>query len=115
DVLDIADALGWERFSLLGHSMGAAISGMLAATCPGRIERAVLIEGLAPLPGDVERTVEKLREWLVLSRGVADRRLGVFEDLELAVRARMRGETGAIDASSARLLVERGVREVVVD
>src|SRR3546814_4905525 len=24
-VLDVADALGWERFALLGHSMGAGI------------------------------------------------------------------------------------------
>jgi len=29
-VLDVADALGWDRFVLLGHSMGAGI-----ASCPG--------------------------------------------------------------------------------
>src|SRR5580765_8467017 len=32
-VLDIADALGWERFSLLGHSMGAGIASLVAAAC----------------------------------------------------------------------------------
>ena len=36
-VLDIADALGWERFSLLGHSMGAGIASLVAAACPQRI------------------------------------------------------------------------------
>ena len=30
-VLDVADALGWDRFALLGHSMGAGIGSMLAA------------------------------------------------------------------------------------
>jgi pimeloyl-ACP methyl ester carboxylesterase len=30
-VLDIADALGWDRFALLGHSMGAGIGSLVAA------------------------------------------------------------------------------------
>lgn len=29
-VLDVADALGWDRFSLLGHSMGAGIASLTA-------------------------------------------------------------------------------------
>ena len=35
----VADALGWDRFALLGHSMGAGIGSMLAAACPQRVER----------------------------------------------------------------------------
>src|SRR5690606_21878355 len=38
-VLDIADALGWDRFALLGHSMGAGIASLVAAGAPGRVER----------------------------------------------------------------------------
>ncbi|MBC7990158.1 MAG: alpha/beta fold hydrolase [Luteimonas sp.] len=37
-LLDIADALQWPRFALLGHSMGAGIGSLLAAACPQRIE-----------------------------------------------------------------------------
>ena len=29
-MLDIADGLRWERFALLGHSMGAGIASMVA-------------------------------------------------------------------------------------
>jgi len=29
DLLDVADALGWERFGLLGHSLGAGIASVL--------------------------------------------------------------------------------------
>ena len=36
-VLDIADALGWTRFALLGHSMGAGIGSLVAAACPQRV------------------------------------------------------------------------------
>src|SRR5690348_2940275 len=61
-VLDIADALGWERFALLGHSMGAGIGSLVAAGCPQRIERFVAIEALGALAEAPERTVARLRE-----------------------------------------------------
>ena len=38
-VLDAADALGWDRFGILGHSMGAAIAALAAAAVPARVER----------------------------------------------------------------------------
>ena len=109
-VLDIADALGWERFALLGHSMGAGIASLVAAACPERVERLVAIEALGALAEEPERTVERLREAVVATRGLAGKRLRVFPDLEPAVRARMRAN--ALQEPAARLLVERGVRAV---
>ena len=55
-VLDIADALGWERFALLGHSMGAGIGSLLAAACPQRVSRFLAIEALGALAEAPERT-----------------------------------------------------------
>lgn len=49
DVYEIARALGWERFGLLGHSMGAAISLLMAGTFPSRISSLVIIDGIGPL------------------------------------------------------------------
>lgn len=44
DALELAAALGWGRFSLVGHSMGGvAIQRVLLAAPPGRIERMVAI------------------------------------------------------------------------
>jgi pimeloyl-ACP methyl ester carboxylesterase len=37
DVLRIADALGWERFDLVGHDWGAAVSWMVAGRHPDRL------------------------------------------------------------------------------
>src|SRR5690554_5365933 len=109
-VLDIADALEWETFILLGHSMGAGIASLVAAACPERVERLVAIEALGALAEVPERTVDRLREAVVATRGLAGKRLRVFPDLEPAVRARMRAN--ALEEPAARLLVERGVRAV---
>lgn len=109
-VLDIADALGWERFALLGHSMGAGIGSLVAAACPQRIERFVAIEALGALAESAERTVTRLRDAIAAMRNVARKPLRVFPDLDTAIRARM--QANALDEPTARLLVERGLAVV---
>lgn len=109
-VLDIADALGWDTFTLLGHSMGAGIASLVAAGCPERVERLVAIEALGALPESADRTAARLREAVAARRALAGKRLRVFGDPAPAVRARM--AANALGEASARLLVERGLREV---
>lgn len=109
-VLDIADALGWERFTLLGHSMGAGIASLVTAACPDRVERLVAIEALGALAEVPGRTVERLREAVAATRALPGKRLRVFPDLEPAVRARMKAN--GLTEAAARLLVERGTDAV---
>ncbi|GAA0385640.1 alpha/beta hydrolase [Streptomyces luteireticuli] len=47
DVLALADKLGWERFSLVGHSMGGSIVQRVPALAPHRVRRLV---GITPVP-----------------------------------------------------------------
>ncbi|TDK28974.1 alpha/beta fold hydrolase [Luteimonas terrae] len=109
-VLDIADALGWQRFALLGHSMGAGIASLVAAAVPDRVERLVAIEALGALPETEPETVPRLRDAVAASRSLGQRPLRVFPDLDAPVRARMR--VNALSEPVARLLVERGVQPV---
>lgn len=114
-VLDIADALGWDRFHLLGHSMGAGISSLVAAACPQRVERLVAIEALGALAEVPERTVKRLREAIAATRALSGKSLRVFPDIAIAVRARMNAgaQVGSrLEEAAARLLVERGIAPV---
>lgn len=114
-VLDVADALGWDSFRLLGHSMGAGISSLIAAACPDRIERLAVIEMLGALADVPEHTASRMREAVAAQRLVADKRLRVFPDIDTAVRARLhagRVPGSGLDEALVRLLVERGVRAV---
>jgi pimeloyl-ACP methyl ester carboxylesterase len=42
DILGIADALGWQRFSMIGQSMGGHNAMYVAAMHPERVERLVI-------------------------------------------------------------------------
>lgn len=109
-VLDVVDALGWERFALLGHSMGAGIGSILAASLPQRVERLVAIEALGALAEAPERTAQRLRDGVAAARALPSKKLRVFPDLGAPVRARM--QANQLSEASARLLVERGVTGV---
>src|SRR3954469_23206577 len=64
DVLAAADALGWDRFGLLGHSLGGAIASMLAGVEGDRVERLLLIEALGPMSLAAEQTLAHLKRSL---------------------------------------------------
>ncbi|WP_407353250.1 alpha/beta fold hydrolase [Luteimonas sp. R10] len=109
-VLDVADALGWERFALLGHSMGAGIASLVAAGCPQRVERLLAIEALGALPEDPARTAARLRQAVAATRALRGKRLRLFADPGPAIRARM--QANGLSEPVARLLVERGLLSV---
>lgn len=43
DVLGVADDRGWDRFALLGHSMGGMVAQHVALTAPSRLTALVLL------------------------------------------------------------------------
>ena len=43
DVVGLADALGWRRFAIVGHSMSTLVALHLAQHLPDRVDRAVLL------------------------------------------------------------------------
>jgi pimeloyl-ACP methyl ester carboxylesterase len=47
DTLDLADSLGWDRFALVGHSMGGKAIQRVLVEAPERVEKLV---ALTPVP-----------------------------------------------------------------
>ncbi|MFV8781968.1 alpha/beta fold hydrolase [Microbulbifer sp. SA54] len=109
DVIEMADALGWERFSMLSHSRGAVISMIAAATFPERVKRLALIDGLVPPPAADSEAPEILRNGIEQRARYRNRQAKVFASLEIAVAARKNGLFKLSDDAAQRL-VERGVR-----
>ena len=107
DVLALADALGWERFHLVGHSLGGAVASVLSAACPERVLTLSVIEGLGPLSASPDRTTEGWRTALGASR-VRPRR--IHAEREAAIAARTRDSD--LTRPAAELLAERGLQAV---
>lgn len=105
DVLAAADRLGWERFHLLGHSMGGAIGTLVAAACPERVISMANIEGLGPIAAPPDEAADSLRKAV---RGSHDRKRRQHPDRASAIAAR--GRHSDLDEQSAALLAERGLR-----
>src|SRR5829696_3261145 len=63
DLVALMDALGHERFAVVGHNTGLIISYALAADHPDRVERLVLVEVPGP-PGVPPAPPLFIPEWL---------------------------------------------------
>lgn len=111
DVLQTAEQFGWQRFSLLGHSMGAIVAVLLAGAMPERVERLALIDGVVPFTGEAAGAPQKLGESLRALLKVDHKRKPVYATFEQAVAARMKG-VGAVSWEAAELLAQRGLMPV---
>ncbi|MCQ4308376.1 alpha/beta hydrolase [Pseudomonas stutzeri] len=111
DVLQTAEQFGWQQFSLLGHSMGAIVSVLLAGAMPDRIERLALIDGVIPYTGEADTAPQKLGESLQALLAVNEKRKPVYATFEQAVAARMKG-VGAVSREAAERLAQRGLMPV---
>ncbi len=59
DTLGVADGLGFERFRLLGHSMGGMVARRLVLAHPERVEALILMDtSPGPPPGIEPETVD---------------------------------------------------------
>jgi pimeloyl-ACP methyl ester carboxylesterase len=67
---ELMDRLGIPRAAILGHSMGAAVALRLAATCPEKVDRLILV-GSAPPNGMVPRFAASLPLRPLLRLGAA--------------------------------------------
>lgn len=110
DVIEVANVLGLENFSLLGHSMGAGVATYLAGTLQDKIDCVILIEGIGSIVQKPEKMPEDFRQSAIQWMKRSKKQLPIYPDIKSAVKARH--QVGGILESSVRPLVERGLRSV---
>ena len=104
EVFCAAEALGWEHFSLLGHSMGAGIASLVAGTFPNRIRKLVLIEGIGPFATPDEDAPSQLRKALLYRPSGKKQH---YPTREAAVERLAHRD---LEAHSAQVLAERALK-----
>ena len=71
DLLALADALGWERFVLLGHSMGGMVAQFVALQAPRRVWALVLMDTSSGPPDGIGAEQVELGAAVVREHGMA--------------------------------------------
>jgi len=111
DVLQVAEQMGWKRFALLGHSMGAIVSVVLAGALPERVTHLALIDGVIPPTAAHDNAAERMGMALQAQLDLQEKRKPVYNTLDRAIEARMKGLV-AVSREAAELLAQRGLMPV---
>lgn len=111
DVLCVAEQLGWKQFALLGHSLGAIVSMIIAGSFPERVTRLALIDGIVLRSGPDIDAAENMGKALEAQLAHGHKRKSVHPTLDRAIEARMKGMV-AVSREAAELLAQRGLMPV---
>jgi len=110
ELLAVCDQLGWDSFDLTGHSRGALVAVLLAASHPQRVRRLILIDGLFPQPVRLDAAPSQLAQAIADNKRLACRPPRYYESFDAAMAQRCKGPLG-VSETAARALAERGVVE----
>lgn len=114
-IYDIAQLVEQKKFSpvtIIGHSMGAAISLYYAGLYPEKVDRIIAIEGLGPSPEILKERAStpdytRLLDWILTTRKLSGRQAKRYVDLDTALQ-RMRAENPHLSAEQAKHLTIHG-------
>lgn len=123
DIQAAALVLGWSRFTLIGHSMGAGVASLLAGAHPDAIDKLVMLDGLGTVtttddeaPALLGRALgrwigHQQKHWEQQDAGLPPLPGRVYTSIREAAEARMKG-VGAVDMGAALHLCQRALRRV---
>jgi pimeloyl-ACP methyl ester carboxylesterase len=107
DVIAVADRLGWQRFVIVAHSMGAEYSTQLVGIYPERVIAQICIDGWVEAT-TIDTVLDGIRENLDTCLTTSAGALRGYPSLD-AMAQRLEAAKG-IEFAAARALVERGHR-----
>ncbi|WP_317929343.1 alpha/beta hydrolase [Halioxenophilus sp. WMMB6] len=108
EIFAVADQLGWEEFTLLGHSRGAMVAMVAAGTWARRVTHLIMLDGIWPESTPDEYAPKQLSRSVRQTLSPSRKRATVYESWEKAIVARM-NSAWPIVRTSSEALAERGL------
>uniref|UniRef100_UPI00358EF5B0 serine hydrolase-like protein 2 n=1 Tax=Myxine glutinosa TaxID=7769 RepID=UPI00358EF5B0 len=112
DIQRLVSALKFEKFSILGHSMGGNIGGLFSSTFPEKVDKLVLLDSLGFFPKSEEQQLSTLRsavtDFFSYEQQIAKAPKVYSKDGALQ---RLLTANQQLTEESAKLLLERGARK----
>ena len=113
DIANLLEAIGKFPVTIIGHSLGGAISLQYTGVFPDRVDRVVAIEGLGPPPDMIQEMRSKpphtrMQDWTEQMREFAARQPRRYPDIAAAAH-RMREANSFLSEEQAHHLTVHGV------
>lgn len=108
EVVHLLRQMNVAPVTLLGHSMGAGVAMLVAATFGELVERLILIDGLVPLVAAPEEAPSRLRQYIEAVLEAKRRPLTRYGSVEEALAARVKAGEFAVP-EAMRPVVERNL------
>lgn len=108
EILGVLAELGWDSFTLMGHSRGAIIASLLASAYPERVQSLILLDAVSPAAVAETEFPAQMRRALTDKPRFLSRDNRVFSSVEEAAEAR---QVRGIAPAAATLLAQRNLRE----
>ncbi|MBI2790657.1 MAG: alpha/beta hydrolase [Gammaproteobacteria bacterium] len=106
----LANHLGWDKFALLGHSLGACINSMIAGALQDRILWAMMIDALGPITSPPHQAPMQFRAFMKEMITKPNKKPPTYEAKDHAVEARLK--VNPMHESSCRIIIERGLKQL---
>ncbi len=106
DLYSVADQMGWDKFSIVGHSRGANVGVLMAGTFPDRIKTLTLLDGGYPETISAKKMPSILAKSVLAKQKHSKPRK--FSQRDDVIKLRTDGQL-KITLAQAELLAIRGV------
>ncbi|EGG18229.1 alpha/beta hydrolase fold-1 domain-containing protein [Cavenderia fasciculata] len=110
-VIDVADALCWKTFTILGHSMGAGIGSILAASMPHMVEKLICLDFIGLLSREQDQLQAIMYAMQSRERLIA-RKPFLYPSKE-SIFEKLKNNNPFIEDDAARLLLQRSIETVI--
>ncbi|EGC35284.1 hypothetical protein DICPUDRAFT_152421 [Dictyostelium purpureum] len=110
-VLDVAEALQWKTFTIMGHSMGAGIASILAATMSHLVERIICLDFIGILSKEVDQV--KAIQFAMQTRSSINQRKPNLYSNKQDIFDKLKSNNPWIADNAANRLLERSIESVI--
>ncbi|WP_419421350.1 alpha/beta fold hydrolase (plasmid) [Legionella sp. D16C41] len=105
-MLHLINALGWQSFDIIAHSLGSLLAATIVAARPQQVGRVIFLDILGPTINFMEQRMSYFHSDIETYLSYNNRARTLFPDQETAIRDRMK--IGNISSQAAQALVKRG-------
>lgn len=109
DLHELVESQGWDKFILLGHSMGGIVGSLYVSSFPEKVTHYITIESFGPMTKTAESSPAQLRESIESRLSLQAREAKHPESIETVIAAR--AKAGKLSLEASELLINRNVFE----